>query len=177
MLSVFSKISHLFGIGEDLQKTPLEHQEHIEAMKSLRSLPKDDAEKMAEIEVYKHLYDCLSIIDTKSAALFTANSVLAAVYAIFYDPSTMSSRIVFGIDANTFLGIGLTTMLLSCLLAVFTVLIHWSKTKELQDQERYPIRLLKIRNERTKLYRWSLLLTFAAILMLLIYVVAWRFLV
>jgi hypothetical protein len=97
-------------------------------------------------ELFKHLYDCLSILDAKSTSLLSFNSIIIAVFAIFMStgPSGFS-----WISLN----FGMAMILVSCLLLLSVVWIHWSTTANLEDLEKHAIILLDVRRSRTIKYR------------------------
>jgi hypothetical protein len=126
--------------------------------------------------LFDHLYDCLSVIDSKTGSLFTANSVLAAVFALLLDGEAPTA------PGRFCLLLGLVALLVSTLILIATVRIHWTTTKQFSDaaesagsaQHHKKLQfagwLLRLRDRRTKIYRTALIATFLAIVVLFLYV-------
>lgn len=140
----------MFRLFAELPKDPEELKRHVAALSAMSGAE-------AHGKLFDHLYGCLSILDSKSTSLLTFNSVIIAVFAIFMvgDP---------GGAAWIFVGIGMAAILMSCLLLLSVVWVHWSTTDHLTDHEKHALTLLQVRRARTIKYRlawylsvWSLL--------------------
>lgn len=98
--------------------------------------------------VFNHLYENLSILDAKSAALLQVNAILAAIFSIFLTSKT--SEFVF-FDSV----IGIITTLISSYLLLDVVWVHWSTTDHMKNSETHELKLIEVRKERTICYRQS----------------------
>jgi hypothetical protein len=97
-------------------------------------------------ELFDHLYGCLSILDSKSSSLLSFNSIIIAVFAIF-----MTGELR-GVERIT-ITIGMASVMVSCLLLLSVVWVHWSTTENLSDLESHALVLLRVRRSRTIKYR------------------------
>lgn len=105
----------------------------------------------AHESLFIHMYDNLTILDAKSGSLLQFNSVLMAVFAIFTAGIEASLINVIG-----FLGIVLA--LLSSLLLLQVVWVHWSSSDHMRSPVKHMGKLLSVRKSRTICYRiaWNL---------------------
>ena len=145
----------MFNLFAELPATKADYEEHIGALEEMYKSPEDK-------ELFKHLYDCLSILDSKSTSLLTFNSVIIAVFAIF----TVAEPLGVAWIAIAF---GMAMTLVSCLLLLWVVWIHWSTTDDLKDKENHPLTLLRVRRSRTVLYRLAWYFSVAGISGLLLF--------
>src|SRR5687768_15297113 len=116
-------------------------EEHREALS--RMVNNEQHERM-----FAHLYESLTILDSKSASLLQFNSVLVAVFTIFVSTQSRSALWILG-------GAGLGLTLASCYLLLSVVWVHWSTTDHLGDGKDHETRLLKVRLDRAIGYRWA----------------------
>jgi hypothetical protein len=141
------------NVRDQLPRTRAELEKHRAALSDM--VDNDAHEKM-----FEHLYESLTILDSKSSSLLSFNSVLVAVFAIFV---STQSRPVLWISG----GIGLTLTLVSSYLLLSVVWVHWSTTDHLGNGKAHETKLLDVRLQRTILYRWAWNLSRAAVLALL----------
>jgi hypothetical protein len=124
---------------------------HIEALRGMT--------ESKEQLLFEHLYDCLSILDTKSSSLLAFNSMISAVFAIFMLAQLPRCQWII-------LNIGLASILTSSLLLLLVVWIHWSPPEDLDDLGRYKLTLLKCRDSRTRKYKTAWIFSFLAVVAL-----------
>lgn len=129
----------MFELYSQLPKTKAELREHIAALEAMTNVHEHKA-------LFDHLYDCLSILDAKSTSLLSFNSIIIAVFAIF-----MASQP--GGLAWIALNVGMAMILLSCLLLLWVVWVHWSTTANLLHLQNHALILLEVRRSRTIKYR------------------------
>ena len=115
--------------------------------------------------LFDHLYECLSILDSKSSSLLSFNSIIIAVFAIFMTGGSLSG------GQWVVIAVGMASVLASCLLLLWVVWIHWSTTENLSDLEIHALVLLNVRRTRTIIYRVAWYLAVAAVLCLSVFVV------
>jgi len=99
-------------------------------------------------DVFDHLYSCLSILDAKSSSMLAFNSIIIAVFAIFLTGSRTHGEWII-------INLGMAAILISALLLLSVVWVHWSATEDLLEAQRHGERLLRVRNSRTLRYRLS----------------------
>jgi len=138
--------------GLNLNET--ERRMHLEHLKALQN---DEI----HFSTFQFMYDNLNIIDSKSSALLTFNSLIIAVLAIW---TTNISTGMF-LYIYTFI---LTLFLISSLLCLLTVFLHWSPSDELKNIENHIDLLLKVREQRTIKYRFAWYLAYLGILLMII---------
>lgn len=145
----------MLNIYAQLPCTKVEVKQHTEALSEMSK----NAEHKA---LFDHLYECLSIIDSKSASLLSFNAIIIAIFAIFISGKQSPVEAIL-------LGFGVFLVLASSLLLLFVVWIHWSDTKELNDLDGHAITLLKVRRTRTIRYRIAWYFSVGAIIILTIF--------
>jgi len=96
--------------------------------------------------MFSHLYESLTILDSKSGSLLQFNSVLVAVFTIFLSTQSSLALWIFG-------GPGLILTLVSCYILLSVVWVHWSATEHMSDGQQHELRLLEVRRSRTISYR------------------------
>ena len=121
---------------------------HINALRTMT--------ESKEQKLFEHLYTCLSILDTKSSSLLAFNSIISAVFAIFMLATLPRAQWII-------LNIGMASILVSSLLLLLVVLIHWSPPEDLDDLGRYKLVLLKLRSSRTFKYHMAWTFSFLAV--------------
>jgi hypothetical protein len=128
----------VFELYSQLPRNQKELQRHIAALTAMTTAREHQA-------LFDHLYECLSILDAKSASLLSFNSIIIAVFAIFLasEPRGFSWAV---------LNFGVAVILISCLLLLIVVWVHWSTTAQLQSREDHAIILLQVRSDRTFKY-------------------------
>jgi hypothetical protein len=133
----------------DLHETDTERAAHLAAL-----------EQRKIVEGYSgnftFLYEALSILDAKASSLLTFNAVGLTALAIW----------LANIPLNFFhlaLDLAFLGFLASCALCLKIVWLHWVSTADLKSDDRYPVRLLEVRDSRTVLYRWAWLLAVFAV--------------
>lgn len=129
----------MFNLYSQLPRTRRDLQRHIAALAAMTNVHEHQA-------LFNHLYDCLSILDAKSTSLLSFNSIIIAVFAIFMatDPHGFA---LFTVN------FGMAMILVSCLLLLSVVWIHWSTTANLEDRDKHALILLDVRRSRTIKYR------------------------
>ena len=98
--------------------------------------------------IFSHLYENLSILDSKSATLLQFNSVLIAIFTIFITSQILLIPYFIGV-------LGVLTTLVSCNLLLQVVWVYWSTSETMSSTEVHALKLLEVRDERTILYRKS----------------------
>ncbi len=76
--------------------------DHIEALQAMTRETQHKA-------LFDHLYECLTILDSKSASLLSFNSIIIAVYAIFLTQE-------LDLASSTVISVGLASVIVSCFL-------------------------------------------------------------
>jgi hypothetical protein len=144
----------MWGLCSQLTRTPGELANHIRALRDIESRTEDR-------ELFGHLYTSLTILDTKSASLLQFDSILIAVYSI-YLVAAKDKVILIG------LLVGVLSILLSSIVLLNVVWVHWSTTSDLRNPSRQAIRLLAVRNRRTVMYRIAWYGAVLAVLLLIV---------
>lgn len=137
----------------------------------------DDQERQAIHELCDHMYQNLSILDSKSNALVASNAIITGILAFltFSSPSTNIFRSGSSIQQTAlFL---LTPSLISLVLSVTVISVYWSTTREITGQTGIRDRarsLLRLRSGRTLRYRLAYIihlgvLTAALLIMILVF--------
>jgi hypothetical protein len=129
----------MFRLRSQLQRTEKDIESHIDVLSGV---------VLSEEHRYlfDHLYSCLSILDEKSSSMLAFNSIIIAVFAIFM---TRDLPLPEWIVTN----VGMALILVSALLLLSVVWVHWSTTKDCADSSRHAATLLQVRNSRTFRYR------------------------
>lgn len=107
----------MFNLYEQLPMDEKALRAHIAALRRITDFQEHQ-------ELFDHLYGCLSILDAKSSSLLTFNSIIIAVLAIFM------TRRLEGVEWIA-INIGMASILVSCLLLLLVVWVHWSTTEDL----------------------------------------------
>lgn len=132
-----------------LHRTDDERREHLAELEK-RGIVGDYG------SAFTFLYEALSILDSKASSLLTFNAVGLTALAIWLEK----------IPLNLFhftLDVAFLLFLISCVLCLRIVWLHWASTQELKNEEVQPIDLLRVRDERTVLYRWAWFLAVCAV--------------
>ena len=140
-------MKHYFRIRDQLLTSPEERAKHIEALNKVRNNP-------IHSHHFDFLYENLNILDSKTATLLAFNSIILAVVAIFQSGSQiLAYTIIYSLC--------IIILLVSCILCLQIVWIHWSTTEDLQNVESHCNNLFKVRYKRTIKYRiaWWLALS------------------
>lgn len=126
---------------------PLTESEETEYLRTLKNLLSDKSQEV----IFSHLYENLSILDSKSSSLLTFNAIIVAVFAIFASSHT-------GLFIRLFSTAGISLSLLSSSILMNVVWVHWSTSDHLLDARTHEITLLSVRRDRTIEYRkaWNL---------------------
>lgn len=139
----------MFKLRDQLPKDKKALHAHITALRQMTDVKEHE-------KLFDHLYGCLSILDAKSTSLLAFNSIIIAVFAIFLSGEL---RRVEWFAVN----IGMASILVSCLLLLSVVWVHWSTTDNLVDLEKHALILLDVRRSRTIKYRLSWYFSVAAL--------------
>jgi len=130
-------VSHLY---RELPDGEEEIRAHFKVLSYIAEAP--DHQK----ELFDHLYSCLSVLDSKAAALLTFDSIILAVFALLLDPR--ASRVEWYVAT-----IGMVLLLVSAFLLLSVIWVHWSTTRHLGDYDEHAKTLLRVRRARTIRYR------------------------
>jgi hypothetical protein len=138
---------------------PKSDSELLQHLKALSDMKGDDGHR----DIFDHLYGCLTILDDKSAALLSFNSIITAVFALFIlsKEDMVLSVLLYG---------GIVLLVMSCLLLLSVVWIHWSGTEELQDLDQHGLTLLRVRRTRTIRYRLAWFFSTLSMVSLFVYI-------
>jgi hypothetical protein len=137
-----SRVEPMFNLFPHGQRTETERDDHISALRQLLAAEADH-------KLFDHLYQTLTILDAKSSSLLVFNGIIIAIFAVFM-PAEMAQ------SYRIALIVGMVSILLSCVLLLLVVLVHWSSTSALKlGKDKYLNLLLGIRNSRTLKYRWA----------------------
>lgn len=148
----------MFKIKSQLPKNTQENNEHIIALSQMKADEKHH-------NVFEHLYDCLTILDDKSSALLSFNSIIIAVFALFIISG--ENEIITG--ALLFLGI--ISVMISCLFLLLVVWVHWSTSEDFQNLDQHGLNLLEVRKQRTIKYRLAWYFSTFSVAILFLYLV------
>lgn len=151
-----SRAGPVFDLFAQLPKSDEDLRKHVSALSRM-------TEQREHQELFDHLYECLSILDSKSSSLLGFNSIIIAVFAIF-----MTGGSVSPVQWCT-IAVGMAGVVVSCLLLLWVVWIHWSSTENLADLENHALVLLNVRRSRTIMYRLAWYLAVGAILCLSVF--------
>lgn len=154
MSRIYQKFLKTLHCYENLPDSEEDKATHIDTLKKLL----DDDEHR---NIFDHLYETLTILDTKSASLLQANAIVIAVFTIFL-ANKLVEVALYAIYLGLFLSITSSFYLLSILW------VHWSATDELRDLEKHGRILLDIRIARTIRYRMARQLAFMSLGVLVI---------
>jgi hypothetical protein len=132
------------------------------ALEHLRALAAMHLEDDQEAE-HDYLYECLSILDTKSAALLQFNSILVATSAIalsiFNRDVTTGSVMIF---------LSLVAAGISCALCLSVIWLFWTETDDIEDKSRHFADLLRVRDSRTVRYRYAWIGAMTSLILLVV---------
>ena len=142
----------MFKLYSQLPRDRKALEEHITALARMTNVREHQ-------ELFDHLYGCLSILDAKSSSLLSFNSIIIAVFAIFM---TGQLHWLEWIAVN----VGMASILVSCLLLLSVVWVHWSTTDNLADLKNHALILLEVRRSRTIKYRLAWYFAVAALVVL-----------
>ena len=143
----------MFNLYSQLPKSREDLRKHISALSRMTS-------EREHQELFDHLYECLSILDSKSASLLSFNSIIMAVFAIFMTGGGLSTTQLTAII------VGMVSVIASALLLLWVVWIHWSTTDNLTNLEDHALILLDVRRSRTVMYRLAWYLAVGAVVSL-----------
>lgn len=145
-----------FSVHDQLCLTKKEREKHIKQLKKVFD------NKNHHWDLFKFLYENLNIVDQKASSLLQYNSVIFATIAIFYVFSTHNLILAM------FYLYSMVLILISSILCLNVVWIHWSCTEDFANADNHIDRLIFIRDKRTKCYRfaWNLSLLSALIIVI-----------
>ena len=138
----------------NLNLNETERRKHLEHLKALQN-------NEIHFGAFQFMYDNLNIIDSKSSALLTFNSLIIAVLAIW------TSSIPTGLFLYVYTFI-LILFLISSLLCLLTVFLHWSSSSHLENLEEHIDLLLQVREKRTIKYRYAWYLAYLGISLMIV---------
>jgi hypothetical protein len=130
--------------------------EHRRTLAALKLLPEDQHE-------HDHLYGCLSILDSKAAALLQFDAILIATSTI-----VLSIRAT-GVDAGAVaVVVALVLATVSSAMTLLVINLFWTEASELGTPQQYLRHLLHVRDERTVRYRMAWLAAWMSLVVLVI---------
>ena len=139
---------YLIKEGNDLRETSLEEIEE--------RIPR------AYAALFDHMYGNLTILDAKANVLIASSSIFTAALGIILTTGLQSSQhwLVTALSLDTIIS------LISVLLAISVVSVHWSTVEELELPyiDDFVRHLVYVRNSRTLRYRAAWLLHIVVIL-------------
>ena len=140
-----------------------ERAAHIEALEA--ALNEHEAKNRTPL--FNHLYNSLSILDTKTDTLVAFNALLFAICSLLISP-TFGESALAGPGYLALASIILSTVFtfVSAILLLNVIWVHWSPTTDLIQTACHIDNLLRIRNERTIRFRLAWWLTLFAMLLL-----------
>lgn len=147
---------------------PLTEADQLLHLKAWSKMKSSETHK----DVFEHLYECLSVLDDKSSALLGFNSIIMAVFALFITDDNSLTR---DNSVKIILLFGIFFVMISSLLLLFVVWIHWSKTSDFQNLDKHGLHLLNVRNERTIKYRIAWCFSVISIAALSLYLLIHQF--
>lgn len=109
---------------------------------------------------HEFLYRNLTILDDKSSALLSFNSIVLAATAILLSSAHSIARVSFLVT--------LLVIAVSSYLCLRVVWLHWSDADTLTDSERFWLDLLPVRDMRTRWYRAAWILAQCSIVSLVV---------
>lgn len=147
----------MFNIYEELPRNNDQVEEHIVALRKMST-------NVEQKELFAHLYDSLSILDSKTSSLLSFNSIILAIYAIFIVSADSVSQIVPMI-------IVMISLLVSSISLLNVIWIHWSTTEQLNNTTEHIKVLLQVRKSRTITYRIAWYFSVFALVSLIIFLI------
>jgi len=130
--------------------------EHLRAIGALKLSPQEQYE-------HDHLYDCLSILDGKAAALLQFDSILIATSTI------VLSLLTTGATAGTIaVAIALILATVSSATTLVVITLFWTEASKLGTPRDYLDHLLDVRDQRTVCYRLAWLAALMSLAVLVI---------
>lgn len=178
----------MFGIYENLPRDDAEFEKHLNALIRLRADPKYK-------DVFDHLYDCLSILDAKSASLLAFNALVLVIYTINFTQFGQYSDL-----SHLFLYAGIGALAVSAVLLLRILWVRWSDLDILDTSDsgedveasavsavtaapaaidepteqrspwQHALELIKVRARRTVRYRIAWWFSIAALALMLFFV-------
>jgi hypothetical protein len=128
-----------YSLYSQLPRTVEDVDAHIRALSRMTAEHEHSA-------VFDHLYECLSILDSKSSSLLSFNSIIIAVFAIFTTETLAQVEWLI-------ISVGMAAVLASAFLLLSVVWVHWSTTEDLGRLKSHGMVLLMVRRGRTVKYR------------------------
>ncbi len=137
----------MLDLMKDLPKTKQETNQHLRLLTRMTMSKRNKP-------IFDHLYDCLSILDSKSSFLLTFNSLVLVVYTISFDKHFKIDNHILGIP----LLLGAICSVISSFFLLKIVWVDWSATTSLSNLSDHAFELLSVRKQRTIHYRlaWHL---------------------
>jgi hypothetical protein len=130
--------------------------EHLRAIGALR-LSRDEQYE------HDHLYGCLSILDSKAAALLQFDAILIATSTI------VLSLLTTGANAGTIaVAIALVLATMSSATTLVVITLFWTEASKLGTPKEYLNHLLDVRDRRTICYRLAWLAALMSLVVLVI---------
>ncbi len=115
---------------------------------------------------HDYLYNCLSILDTKSSALLQYDGIILAAATLAV---TLSPKPSVG---NLLVIVSLVLSGVSSVLCLPVIWVHWTTTSEFANEASEFLELLRHRNRRTLCYRTAWFIAQLAVFFLVVGVIA-----
>ncbi|MEX0759916.1 MAG: hypothetical protein WD100_10075 [Tistlia sp.] len=130
------------------------------------------SERDVEAQVFDHLYATLSILDQKASTILTINSILGAVFFVYFLSADAPAPYYFVGSA-----VGAGAVLVSSWILIFVIWVYWSPVEHLETPQTLLRELLRVRRRRTIRYRvaWNFTLLAMACLPLILAGQVWDF--
>lgn len=135
------------------RQQPINEQDKKDYIKAIKNI--SQASNAAHFKLFNHFYDLLSILDNKATSLLTYNSIVMAIIAWFH-------KYIY----NWVLFIIAVLFILSSILLISVIWVHWSTKEELNDIDKNLASLLIVTCSRTVRYRLAWACSFCTILLL-----------
>ena len=127
----------MFKIYHQLPRSSQEIEDHLDALESMTS---DNGNKA----LIEHLYGTLTVLDVKATSMLAFNGIMVAAYVIYLS-STNTSDLQF-----TLANLGTLIVLLSSVIQLSVVWVHWSSTDDLLAGRSQYVALVKVRAFRAR---------------------------
>jgi len=162
------------GISEYLN-TWIDHYARSHG-KSGRDNLSAEEERQAVRSLCSHMYENLSILDTKSSGLIGSNAITTAIFALLALSPSSAGTLFAATNVVRIVSMGfLIISLISLILNVSVLVVYWSTTTEYSEATSTVDRarsLIRIRNGRTRRYRVAFVIHLAILCLALTLFVA-----
>jgi len=149
-------------IFQGTQRTGAGTAEHLRAIRGLSLSPEQQLE-------HEHLYNCLTILDGKAAALLQFDSILVGVSAI-----ALTLPKGTGGPGTVAIIVALICASLSSALTLIVICLFWTETTDFQSSTSYFSHLLHVRDRRSVFYRLAWIAALVSLLALAVGAILYR---